>query len=130
MKKLKPEDRDLHTLDIITREVGLLELEDPEPTADDRRWAEGVVASVHARVAEYRKSRLPKTVPPIKKAEPISKRLLAMPRAVLEPLFASLVQQLGPEVQFAHRNLEDLTDNDLRRMIQKLEKAGHQGPQG
>lgn len=130
MKKLKPEDRDLHTLDIITREVGLLELDDPEPTVEDRRWAEIVAEAAHARAAEYRKNRLPKTVPPIKRAEPIGKRLAAMPRAVLEPLFAVLVQQLGPEVQFAHRNLADLSDNDLRRMIQKLERAGRQAPQG
>ena len=130
MKKLNPEDRDLHTLDIITREVGLLELDAPEPTAEERRWAEIVAEGVRERAAEYRKNRLPKIIPPIKKAEPITKRLTAMPRAVLEPLFATLVQQLGPEVQFAHRNLEDLSDNDLRRMIQKLEKAGRQAPQG
>ncbi len=130
MKKLKPEDRDLHTLDIITREVGLLELDDPEPTAEDRRWADSVVADVRSRVAEYRKNRLPKTVPPIKKAEPITKRLAAMPRAVLEPLFASLIQQLGPDVQLAHRHLEEYSDNDLRRLIQKMEKSGRQGPQG
>jgi len=130
MKKLKPEERDLHTLDMITREVGLLELDDPEPTAEDRRWADSVVADMRARVAEYRKNRLPKTVPPIKKAEPITKRLAAMTRAVLEPLFAALVQQLGPDVQLAHRHLEEYSDNDLRRLIQKMEKSGRQAPQG
>src|SRR5689334_4938314 len=54
------------TLDIITREVGMLELEDPKVTKEDRRWAEGVVAGMNARIAEYRRDRLPKTAPPIK----------------------------------------------------------------
>src|SRR5580693_1732228 len=112
MKKLNPEDRDLHTLDIITREVGLLELEDPDPTAEDRRWADGVVADVRARVGEYRKNRLPKTVPPIKKAEPISKRLREMERAALDALYAKLHQALGPRMQVAFRNLSELSDND------------------
>src|SRR5580698_6548404 len=105
MKKLNPEDRDLHTLDIITREVGLLELDEPEPTAEDRRWADSVVADVRTRVAEYRKNRLPKTVPPIKKADPITKRLREMERAALEALYATLHHALGPRMQVAFRNL-------------------------
>ncbi len=114
-------DKDRRTLDILTREVGLLELENGTMTPDDRRWAESVVASMNARIAEYRRNRLPKTVPPIKKAEPINERLRAMPRAVLEALFASLVEKWGPQAQFAHRQLDTLSDNDLRRMIQTIE---------
>ncbi len=115
------------TLDIITREVGMLELEDPTVTKEDRRWAEGVVAGMNARIAEYRRNRLPKTAPPIKKAEPISKRLREMPRAALEALFASLVDKWGPEVQFAHRHLDELSDNDLRRLIQRIETHTNRG---
>jgi hypothetical protein len=114
------EDRDRRTLDIITREVGLLEMEDGHVTPEDRRWAESVVASMDTRIAEYRRSRLPKSVP-IEKAEPLSDRLLAMPRAALEALFALLVEKLGPQVQLAHRHLETLSDNDLRRLIQTME---------
>ena len=114
-------DKDSRTLDILTREVGLLELENGTMAPDDRRWAESVVASMNARIAEYRRNRLPKTVPPIKKAEPITARLRAMTRAALESLFASLVEKCGPEAQFAHRHLDTLTDNDLRRMIQTIE---------
>lgn len=114
-------DKDSRTLNIVTREVGLLELEDGTMTPEDRRWAESVVASMNARIAEYRRSRLPKTVPPIRKAEPISERLRSMPRAVLEALFATLVETWGPQVQFAHRQLDALSDNDLRRMIQTIE---------
>jgi hypothetical protein len=115
-------DKDMRTLDIITREVGLLELEDGHVTPEDRRWAESVAASIQAQVGEYRRNRLPRTVPPIKKAEPISERLRKLPRAALEALFGSLVEQWGPQAQFAHRHLEDLSDNDLRRMIQTIEK--------
>ena len=126
----KQDDKDLRILDIITREVGLLELEDPQPSKDDKEWAESVVADVHTRIAEYRKKRLPETVPPIKKAEPLSKRLLAMPRAALESLLAVLAPQLGPDAQLAFRNLEDLSDNDLRRIVQRMEKAGAKAPRG
>jgi hypothetical protein len=123
----KHTDKNVRTLDIITREVGLLEMEDGHVTPEDRRWAEGVVTSMNTRIAEHRRNRLPKTVPPIKKVEPIADRLLAMPRAVLETLFASLVDQWGPQAQFAHRGLDTLTDNDLRRMIQTIETHTSKG---
>ncbi len=120
MKKIKNADKDMRTLDIITHEVGLLEMKDGRTTPDDRRWAEGVAASMRERIAEHRRSRLPKSVP-IEKAEPLTERLLAMPRAVLEALYASLVEPLGPQAQIAHRHLETLSDNDLRRIIQTIE---------
>lgn len=123
----KHTDKDSRTLDIITREVGLLEMEDGHVTPDDRRWAESVVSSLNARIAEHRRNRLPKTLPPIKKAEPISERLRAMPRAVLEALFGTLVEKWGPQAQFAHRHLDTLSDNDLRRMIQTIEKHTNKG---
>lgn len=120
-------DPDSHTLDVITREVGLLEMNDGHVTPEDRRWADGVVSTMNARIAEYRRNRLPKTVPPIKKAAPISERLLALPRAALEVLFASLVEPLGPQAQFAYRHLDELSDNDLRRLIQKIETHTKRG---
>jgi hypothetical protein len=113
-------DNDLRTLDILTHEAGLHAMDESESTADDRRWAEELAASMQTRIAEYRRSRLAQHVP-IKKAPPISERLLAMPRAALEALFGSLVDQLGPDAQFAHRKLETLSDNDLRRLIQTIE---------
>lgn len=124
MKKI--EDTDARTLDIVTHEVGLLEMQDGRSTPDDRRWAEEVAASMRTRIAEYRRNRLPKQVP-IKKAPPLSERLLSMPRAALDALFASLVEKCGPQVQFAHRQLDTLSDNDLRRMIQTIEDRIAQG---
>lgn len=121
----KNEDHDLRTLDIVTHEVGLLEMKDGRTTPDDRRWANEVATSMHARIAEYRRSRLAKQVP-IKKAPPLTERLLAMPRAVLETLFASLADKCGPQMQVAHRQLDTLSDNDLRRMIQTIEDRVNQ----
>lgn len=115
-------DSDSHTLDMITREVGLLELVDPEVTPEDMRWAESVAAGIQKRAVEHRRSRLPKTLPPIKKAAPITERLRAMSRAALDVLFASLVEKAGPQMQLAHRHLDTLSDNDLRRMIQTIEE--------
>ena len=122
----KDEDTDLRTLDIVTHEVGLLEMKDGRSTPDDRRWANDVAASMRMRIAEHRRSRLAKQVP-IKKAPPLSERLLAMPRAALDALFASLADQCGPQLQVAHRHLDTLSDNDLRRMIQTIEDRINQG---
>lgn len=116
----KTDDNDLRTLDTITHEVGLLEMEYGTSSAEERQWAEDLAASMRARIADYRRNRLPKQVP-IKKAAPISARLAAMSRAALEALFVSLAGKLGPDVQFAHRKLDTLSDNDLRRMIQTME---------
>ena len=117
---MKTDDKDARTLDILTHELGLLEMKDGRSTPDDRRWAEGLAASMHERIAEYRRSRLPESVP-IKKAAPISERLRAMSRAALEALLGTLVAELGSQAQFAHRKLEAYSDNDLRRLIQRIE---------
>ena len=47
----KQQDKDLRIIDIITREVGRLEFEDPQPSKEDKKWAESVVADVRARIA-------------------------------------------------------------------------------
>ena len=120
------DDKDARTLDILTHELGLLEMTDGRTTPDDRRWAEDVVASMHARIAEYRRSRLPDHVP-IKKAAPIGERLRAMSRAALEALLGTLVDELGPQAQFAHRKLDAYSDDDLRRLIQRIETHNHRG---
>lgn len=117
---MKKEDKDARTLDIITHEVGLLEMRDGRSSPDDRRWAQDLALSMHAKIAEYRRSQLTDDVP-IKKAEPITARLRAMGRAALETLFGSLVDGLGPDDQLAYRKLDSLSDNDLRRMIQTIE---------
>lgn len=116
----KTHDNDLRTLDILTHEAGLLAMDEDNSTEDDLRWAEQLVAATHAQIAEQRRRRLAQQVP-IKKAPPLSARLLAMPRAALEALLASAVERLGPDTQFAHRKLDTLSDNDLRRLIQTIE---------
>jgi hypothetical protein len=56
----KIEDTDARTLDIVTHEVGLLEMQEGRSTADDRRWAHDVASQMRARIAEYRRNRLPR----------------------------------------------------------------------
>ena len=119
-------DKDTRTLAIVTHEVGLLEMADGRTTPEDRRWAQEVVTSMRKQVAEYRRSKLPEAVT-IRKAAPITERLRAMSRAALEALFGSLVEQCGPDLQFGHRKLEMLSDNDLRRLIHTIETHTNQG---
>lgn len=113
-------DKDMRTLDIVTHEVGLLEMADGRASAEDRKWADDLAKSMRTKVAQYRRSQLPATVT-IKKRAPITERLRSMSRNALEALFGTLVEQHGPELQLAHRKLETLSDNDLRRMIQTIE---------
>lgn len=90
----KDNNTDRRTLDIITHEVGLLEMADGHVTPDDRRWAESTAAAMHARIAEYRRSRLPTAAPPIKKGAALSRRApREQLRSLDEPERASLHRQ-------------------------------------
>jgi hypothetical protein len=114
------DDKNIRTLDIVTTEAGLVAMDEPRSTPDDRRWAREVLANAQARLAEMRRNLLPKTVP-IKKAEPIRPDLIAMSRDALVALFTRLTEQWGPQVQYAHRDLDVMSDNDLRRLIQMID---------
>jgi hypothetical protein len=114
------------TLELVLHEVGLLEMKDGRTTPEDRVWAQELAQTMHTRIAKHRRAKLPTTVA-IKKAAPISARLLAMTRATLEDLLASLVECVGPNAQVAHRQLDTLSDKDLRNLIQTLETQTKQG---
>jgi hypothetical protein len=109
----------LDILDDIYFEAALVESESAKPrTAEQRRWSRDVVESFRGRIAELRRSRLPANVTPVK-ARPIRTSLLAMTRDALLAKLAELTQ--GGQIQYAHRNLKGLSDDDLRRMIDLLD---------
>lgn len=119
-------DKDMRTLDLVTTESGLVAMDEATSTPDDRRWAREVVANAQARIAEMRRSRLPKAAP-IKKAEPLRPALLAMSRDALVAMLSKLTDAWGPQVQYAHRDLDALSDNDLRRLIQTIDTSTDAG---
>ena len=54
-------------------------------------------------------------------AQPIRPSLLALGRDALLAKLDELIGRLGSSVQYAHRNLEGLSDDDLRRLLDTLD---------
>jgi hypothetical protein len=90
---------------------------DTESTEDDRRWAREQHAQMQARIAAMRRQHTPRH-PAIERAPQPGPEILAMTRAELLARLNSLSQ--GGAVQYAHRNLTALTDEDLRQMLAVL----------
>lgn len=114
------DDKNLEILDAIYNDAALAEAESGAATAEDKKWAQGVRSNVQARLAEMRRSLTPAAAP-ARKAKPIRPSLLALGRDALVERLTQLTQRMGGAVQFAHRHLGGLSDDDLRRLIDTLE---------
>lgn len=114
------DDKNLEILDAIYNDAALAEAESGAATVDDKKWAQGVRSNVQARLAEMRRSLTPAAAP-ARKAKPIRPSLLALGRDALVERLTQLTQRMGGAVQFAHRHLGGLSDDDLRRLIDTLE---------
>ena len=90
---------------------------DTEPTEDDRQWAREQHAQMQARIAVMRRQHAPRH-PAIERAPQPGPEILAMTRVDLLARLEHLSQ--GGAVQYAHRNLTALTDDDLRQMLAVL----------
>jgi hypothetical protein len=109
----------LEILDAIYREAALDAMEG-KTTADDQRWADGVSKRVQSRLAELRRNLVPAAAP-LAKAKPVRPSLIAMGRDGLLAKLDELTRTLGPSVRYAHRNLDGLSDDDLRRLVDTLD---------
>lgn len=117
---MSTKDKNLEILDAIYHDAALVEAEHGKSTADDQQWARGVRSSVQARLAEMRRNLTPAASAP-KKATPIRPSLLALGRDALLERLTQLTTRMGGAVQYAHRHLGGLTDDDLRRLIDTLD---------
>lgn len=115
-------EKDARTLARIVHEVGRAEMDEGISTAADKKWARALVASYREKIAEARRENLPAAAP-VKKAEPIKKSYLAMARDALVALYTQRVGACGDDFQLAYRNLDALSDDDLRRLVQLMEPA-------
>ena len=113
-------DKNVEILDAIYQEAALEAAEHGKNTADDRPWAREVGKRVQARLAELRRNLVPAAAP-VARAKPIRPSLLALGRDALVAKLDELIARLGSSVQYAHRNLEGLSDDDLRRLIDTLD---------
>ena len=118
MTKDKPSSLDI--LDEISHQAALAEAEHGKSTADDRRWSRELGVSIEARLAELRRNLTPAEAP-TERAKPIRPSLLAMARDALIDAISRITQARGRAVQYAHRDLRGLSDDDLRRLLDTLE---------
>src|SRR5690348_3033758 len=102
-------------LDTLTHHVAQEEAENGKASAEDRRWSKDLGAQVEARLAEVRRQLTPEDVP-TEKSKPIRQSTLAMARDALLEGIARITAAMGGTVQYAHRNLKGLSDDDLRRL--------------
>jgi hypothetical protein len=91
---------------------------DTELTEADRRWARDEHAQMQSRIAEMRRQHTPLHIV-IERAVSVSPEIGALPRAELLARLEAVSHRRA--VQYAHRNLTGLTDDDLRQMLAVLE---------
>lgn len=113
-------DKNVEILDAIYQEAALEAAEHGKSAPEDRPWAREVGKRVQARLAELRRNLVPAATP-VAQAQPIRPSLLALGRDALLAKLDELIARLGTSVQYAHRNLEGLSDDDLRRLIDTLD---------
>ena len=117
-KKSKPNAVDI--LDEINHQAALYEAHHGKSTPEDRKWACAVGAQLEARVAELRRNLTPADAP-IEKAPPLPKSLFALTRDALIARITEVTRAMGGTVQYAHRNLKGLSDDDLRRLLATID---------
>jgi hypothetical protein len=111
---------DLDVVDVLLRDSAERAANAETSTPAERRADEAVVAALHARIADLRRARLPAAVPP-RKAGPVRGDLLDLGRDALLARLEAVTQLFAGEVQYAHRDLDELTDDDLRRLVDMVE---------
>lgn len=114
-------DKPIDALDALYEDMAMYASEHGTATPKDKEWAERMRARTLDRIAAMRRNLVP-DVAPIK-APPIRASLLAMTRDALLARFDEISRRMGGAVQVAHRHLKDLSDDDLRRVLETLETA-------
>ncbi len=119
-KKNNPSAADM--LDTINYQVALEEAENGAATPEDKKWSKDLGAKIEARLAELRRNLTPAD-PPKERARPLRKSTIAMTRDALMAAIAKVTGSMGGQVQYAHRNLTKLSDDDLRRIYDTIDPS-------
>jgi len=109
-------------LDDVSYQAALAEAEHGKTTPEDERWSRDLGDRLQARIAELRRNLLPAAAP-IQKAKPIRKKWLGLDRAAMIAKLTEITQAMSGAVQYAHRDLQGLSDNDLRQLLDLLDTS-------
>jgi hypothetical protein len=107
-------------LDELSYQAALAEADHGTSTRADDRWSRELGDKLQARLAQLRRNLLPAAAP-IQKAKPIRAKWLELAREQLLAALAALSVDEG--VQYAHRDLQGLSDNDLRQLLDLLDTS-------
>ncbi len=116
----KPDSDDV--LDELSYQAALAEADHGTSSAADARWSRELDAKLQARLAELRRNLLP-AAPPLQKAKPIRAKWLALQRDAMIAKLTEITQAMSGAVQYAHRDLQGLSDNDLRQLLDLLDTS-------
>lgn len=122
-KKTKPDAAEV--LDAISYQVALEDAENGTATADDKKWSKDLGLKIEARLAELRRNLTPADAP-VERARPLRASTLAMARDFLMDAILKLTGSMGGQLQYAHRNLKKLSDDDLRRIYDTIDPSNRQ----
>jgi hypothetical protein len=118
MKKLTTDE----ILDELSYQAALAEADHGTSTRAEDRWSRELGDKLQARVAQMRRNLLPAAAP-IQRAKPVRAKWLGLDRAALLAKITELSSALGGSVQYAHRDLQGLSDNDLRQLLDLLDTS-------
>src|SRR5687768_16707917 len=114
---MKKASRHIDVLEALADAAARAEEDEGRPTPASRAAALRYQAVISDKLAAMRRAELDRHGPATIERKTIPEWLLAMPRAVLEATL-SAIRESYPTLGFAHRNLTEITDDDMRTMIQ------------
>ena len=109
-------------LDELSYQAALAEADHGTSTRADDRWSRALGEKLGARLAELRRNLLP-AAPPMQRAKPIRTKWLELTRDQLVAKLTELTHAMGGAVQYAHRDLHGLSDNDLRQLLDLIDTS-------
>jgi hypothetical protein len=115
----------LDIYDAVLHDAALAKAENTPSTPAQKRIAMRVKARVQDDLADLRRAHLPKADPP-RHTKPISSWLFGLDRGGLFATIDELTSRVGGDVQYAHRDLSGLSDDDLRRLIELIMSGARQ----
>ncbi len=126
MNTNKPKPNALEILDEVSHQAAQAAVaRRRKTTPSDRQWSRDMGVKIDARLAELRRNLTPAD-PPAEQAKPIRPSTLAMMRDAVIDVITRLTQSMGGDVQLAHRNLKQLSDDDLRRLYDLLDPTARE----
>ena len=108
-------------IDALSYQIALAEAKDGKSTPEDDRWSRDLGEQLKTRLAEMRRNLMPAAT--VEKAKPISPDLLELARYVLIAKITAITQAMGGALQYAHRDLSGLSDDDLRRLLDLIRSS-------